>query len=240
MRVALQCPSCSVTSPEQFTVDLLPKNDCVYEIECPRGHRFHANILYHEFQKLFEVGVNAFADDYYREAVGAFAASYERFLELFIRIVMKAGGTQEDALASGWKKISRQSERQLGAFIVLYVLEFGSQPPLLPNSQIELRNKITHQGYFPSKEESLDYGAAVLESIRRTIRVLHASEKHKSELTRSINDQGDFSSTGPRFHYYAYPLIGTNRPPEQDTKTLSEMVEYVVQVRSIQVQRPGA
>lgn len=240
MRVVLHCPSCDRAAADQFTVELLPKNDCVYEIECPKGHCFRANILYHEFQKLFEVAVNALADDYYREAVGSFAASYERFMELFIRVAMKANGTHDDELAKGWTKLSRQSERQLGAFIVLFVLEFGTQPPLLANAQIELRNNVVHQGYFPTKEECLKYGGAVLDSIRQTVRVLYASEKHQPELIRSINDQGDFSSNGPNFHYYAYPLIGTNRPPSEDTKTLDEMLAEAVHTRGSQLPSRGA
>lgn len=224
MKVSLHCPSCDPSSTTPFDIELLPKSDCVYEIECPKGHRFQANVLYHEFQKLFEVAVNAIADNYHREAVGSFAASYERFLELFIRIALKANGTSDDELSKGWKKISRQSERQLGAFVALFILEFGIQPPVLANAQIELRNKVIHQGYFPTKEECLLYGRSVLDSIRQTIRILHESEPHRSELIRSINDQGDFSPDGPRYHYYAYPLIGTNRPPENDTKTLDEMI----------------
>lgn len=175
--------------------------------------------------------MSALADDYYREAVGSFAASYERFMELFIRIVLKANGTPDDELANGWKKISRQSERQLGAFITLFVLEFGTQPPLLANAHIELRNNVIHQGYCPTKEECLKYGRAVLDSIRQTIKVLYDSKKHQTYLVGSINDQGDFSTGGPNYHYLAYPLIGTNRPPSDDTKTLEEMLAYVVEIR---------
>ena len=230
MRTFLHCPSCD-PSADQFAIDFVPKNDSVFEIECPNGHRFSVNLLYHEFQKLFESAVNALADAYYREAVGSFAASYERFIELFIRIVMKANATPDDELAKGWNKISRQSERQLGAFIILFILEFGTQPPLLANADIELRNKVIHQGYFPTKDECVKYGRAVLEAIRKTIRALYDSEKHQADLIRSINEQGDFSSGGPNYHYYAYPLIGTNRPPSDDTKTLDEMLAYVLEIR---------
>jgi hypothetical protein len=227
MRVFLICPSCHHATAS-FTAELLPKNDSVYEIECPNGHRFFANILYHEFQKLFEVAVNALADNYYRESVGSFAASYERFLELFIRIVMKTKGTDDDKLAKGWKKVSRQSERQLGAFIFLYLMEFGDLPPLLGQAQIELRNKVIHQGYFPTKDECVNYGGAVLDSIRQAIRVLDSSKQHQPELHRSINDQGNFSSDSPRVHCFAYPLIPTNCPPTEDAKTLEDMLKDAI------------
>ena len=50
-------------------------------------------------------------------------------------------------------------------------------------------------------------------------------------LIGSINEQGDISSSGPNYHYYAYPLFGTNRPPSDDTKSLDEILAYVIQMR---------
>jgi hypothetical protein len=131
MNVSMVCPDCRFDETKLFTVDLIPKNVCQYEIVCPNGHRFSANILYHEFQKLFEMAINALLDNYYREAIGSFAASYERFMELFVRIVVKSNGVADDELARGWKKVARQSERQLGAFIFLFLLEFGRVPVFL-------------------------------------------------------------------------------------------------------------
>jgi hypothetical protein len=230
MEITLSCPSCNL-SQAQFTVQLLPKNDCVYRIECPNGHEFTANILYHDFQKLFEVAVYALADDYYREAVGSFAASYERFMELSIRIIMKANGVNAEILESGWKAISRQSERQLGAFVFLFLREFSHKPQLLADKQVHLRNRVIHQGYFPDREECLKYGAEVLASIRSSIQTLYSSERHNSELIRSINDKGDFSPGGPRYHYLARPFILTNSPPGQGFKTLEEMLDFVIKSR---------
>jgi hypothetical protein len=235
MKIHINCPECSAELQRLFAVDLEPKNDCVYEIECPRGHRFRANVLYHEFQKLFEVAVNALADNYYREAIGSFAASYERFMELFIRIVMKANGIPDEAVVQGWKKVSRQSERQLGAFIILFIAEFKENPRLISETHVNLRNKVVHQGYFPTREECITYGTSVLSFIQETITLLHDSEKHQSELIGSINDQGDFSPSGPKYHYYAYHLIGTNRPPS-DTQTLQEMLAAAIETRKSRTQ----
>jgi hypothetical protein len=230
MEVPLSCPVCSPHQPV-FYVQVLLKNDCVYEFECPSGHSFTANILYHDFQKLFEVAVNALADNYYREAVGSFAASYERFMELSIRIIMKANGVDAESLESGWKAIARQSERQLGAYIFLFLREFNRRPQLLTDKQVQLRNKVIHQGYFPDRDECLKYGAEVLESIRSTIDALYYSEVHKDALIGSINDKGDFSPGGPRMHLYARPFILTNSPPETGINTLDEMLEFVVKSR---------
>jgi hypothetical protein len=234
MKVGMSCPDCHGKFHQQFFVELAPKNDCTYEINCPRGHRFRADILYHEFQKLFEVAINALIDGYYREAVGSFTASYERFMELFIRIVAKAHGVDEQTINSTWKSISRQSERQLGAFALLFMLEFKVRPNLLKDKpHIELRNQVVHQGYFPTREQCMAYGEAVLLFIRGAIGRLHHSDKYRDELIRSINDQIGPPTAGVSVHYYAYPLIGTNRPPGDDTKTLEEMLEYTIKVRAL-------
>lgn len=233
MRLSLHCPICDLPEEPEFSVQLLPKNDCNYEIVCPRGHHFSANILYHEFQKLFEVGVNTLADDYYREAIGSLATSYEKFIELFIGIVMRTKNVDPDVIENAWKHVSRLSERQLGAFIYLYSAEFNNAPPLLSKKLVELRNKVVHKGYFPERQECIDYGAGVLSSIRQAIVTLHNSDQHRDELIRSINYQGDFSPTGPRLHYLAHPLIATNSPPERDTKGFDEMVHEAIAARRV-------
>ena len=112
MRTFLHCPSCD-PSADQFAIDFVPKNDSVHEIECPNGHRFSANLIYHEFQKLCESAVNALADAYYREAVSSFAASYERFIELFTimrtRLLARIGhrATIQRRLMRCWRTSSK-------------------------------------------------------------------------------------------------------------------------------------
>ena len=97
-------------------------------------------------------------------------------MELFIRIIMKTNGIEGATVAKGWKNVARQSERQLGAFIFLFILEFRTQPSLLSRNHTELRNRIIHQGYFPTEKECIAYGTAVLCFIRDTIKLLHDSE----------------------------------------------------------------
>jgi hypothetical protein len=242
MRVSgLHCTHCFLNNPEtadRFDILVLPKNDCIYQFECPLGHHFSVNIVYYEFQKLFESAVNALAINQYREAVSSFSASYERFIELFIRITMKANmkanGISIDAYSKAWKQISNQSERQIGAFVVLFVLEFGIDPPLLARKCTELRNKVIHKGYFPTEQECFEYGNSVLELIRKMIHLLYNSQKHNYELIASLNDQMDFdSSTRPNFTYYGRGTIAASSNPDGDTKTLEEMLEYAKLVPSI-------
>ena len=225
MQVNLLCPLCGPANATPFALDLAPKNDCLYEISCPCGHTVEANVLYHEFQKLFEVAVDALADNYMREAIGTFAASYERFLELFIRIVLTVDQVPPEQIEKTWKPLSRMSERQLGAFVVLYTRSFLETPPLLDKNLIELRNKVIHQGYFPTQDESMAYGTRVLASVRKIIVKIQSIEELGNELTRSLNDKGDFSRHGPTLTVYPYHLIATNRSAAEDVKPLSTMIE---------------
>jgi hypothetical protein len=229
---------CKPFGASQFNVELAPKNDCVYDITCPKGHTFQANVLYHEFQKLFEVAIDALADGYHREAIGTFAASHERFIELFIGIVGTVNQIPSQQRDEMWGSLSRMSERQLGAFIALFVQTFKTQPPLLVRKLVELRNDVVHKGYFPTEEESLRYGAAVLASIRHIIGRLQSDQALENELARSLNDKGDFSPAGPQLTLYPFHLLGTNRSIANDVATIEHMVEQAKSRRS--TERGGA
>ncbi|WP_214516260.1 hypothetical protein, partial [Aliivibrio fischeri] len=100
----------------------------VYPLKCADGHETLVFLSEYKFQVLFEVGLNAIKDGYYREAVSSFAAALERFYEHFIKTVLfrKEGSEQ---LENCWKMVSNQSERQLGAFIFLYLSEIGVEYP---------------------------------------------------------------------------------------------------------------
>src|SRR5690242_5124238 len=89
----------------------------VYELTCEKGHLTIYGLQNFRFQLLFEMGLGAILDGYYREAVSAFASAVERFHETYIRIVAESNGTPAAAFDASWKHMRKQSERQLGAFI---------------------------------------------------------------------------------------------------------------------------
>ncbi len=232
MRLLMHCPHCE-PGDESFPAEVPPKNDCVYQLKCPKGHIFDVNVLVHRFERLFRTALSALIDEYYRESIGSFAASYERFIELFVRVVMNARDVDKGSTAQSWKSISRQSERQLGAFTMLYTLQFRRPPERFPDDLVQLRNKVVHQGYYPDREECLSYGEAVLKCIRTALDAISESRELRSELDRSINDQEASSKEGPRYTYLAYSLIGTNRAPDQDRKSLAEMLKSYERARSL-------
>jgi hypothetical protein len=78
-------------------------------------------------------------------------------------------------LEAAWKQVSAQSERQLGAFAILYLREYGTPAPLLSPSMAEFRNNVIHKGYIPSRSEAVEYGDAVLQHLATLYKALYRS-----------------------------------------------------------------
>ena len=69
---------------------------------------------------------------------------------------------------NAWKAISKQSERQLGAFIAAHLLLTKRSPALLnPNNEVRLRNDVIHGGYVPTFEEAAAFGNSVMTLINQ-------------------------------------------------------------------------
>jgi hypothetical protein len=58
--------------------------------------------------------------------------------------------------------VAKQSERQKGSFVALWMAEFFGRPPLLSNKLVEFRNACVHKGRIPLESEAKAYGEAVL------------------------------------------------------------------------------
>jgi hypothetical protein len=129
-----------------------------YEMNCPKGHHNLVVLCDERFELLFELGTRALANYYPREAVASFAAAVERFYEFCIEVLCHKFTVEDEKFQAAWKVASKQSERQLGAFTFVYLVAFGEPPPALPNKAVEFRNNVIHRGYFPTYEDSLDYG----------------------------------------------------------------------------------
>jgi hypothetical protein len=133
-----------------------------------------------KFEVLFDLGAYAVLDGYYREAVSSFATSLERFYEFATRVLLHKSSVPNDVVASCWREVSNQSERQLGAFVFLWASAFHTEPPLLSSKQIAIRNGVVHKGKIPSKSEALLFGNAVLDALRPCMLQL------RSELEDSV------------------------------------------------------
>jgi hypothetical protein len=161
MRINVTCVECARLHKSTkgkasfYKVDL--RNDDNYRLTCEQGHVTTTRLINSRCEILFQMGIAALADGYFRDAVVSGTAAMERFFEFFVQtawIHLKV--TKEDR-ETAWKTMSKQSERQLGAFIGAYVTLFKKPPTLLPNKDSQFRNEVVHKGYIPSKQEAIAY-----------------------------------------------------------------------------------
>ena len=69
--------------------------------------------------------------------------------------------------------MSKQSERQLGAYISAFMCLNGETPTLLDtNDDVSFRNKVIHAGYVPSEAEAVSFGEVVKNNIENDIKLL--------------------------------------------------------------------
>lgn len=168
MKLPITCIQCLVDNgkPSDTIVLVEFRDDGRYECTCDNGHRTTTILQQQRFEILFDIGGHAILDGYYREAVSSFTSSLEQFYEFFVKVVLLNKKTDIASLEAAWKHIAKQSERQLGAFVITYLTEFGQPPNLLSNSKVQFRNDVIHRGKIPSCQQSMEYGQAVLDVMR--------------------------------------------------------------------------
>jgi hypothetical protein len=190
MRLLVTCMACLEPDRDRRNewVSVEVRDDGLYELTCSKGHTTVTAIQEQKFQILFDLGMMALLDGYPREAISSIAAALERFYEYYIRVVTLKHGTSHEQFEDAWRLVSKQSERQLGAFLLVYLMETG-RPLTEPISNAkpdaslkasrgtwtEFRNLVTHEGYIPSSEEVLAYGDLVYKFMYRLIGELKAT-----------------------------------------------------------------
>jgi hypothetical protein len=151
------------------------RDDGVYEVRCGAGHVTSVTLDNVKFELLFELGMHAIIDGSPRDAVSSFAASLERFHELFFRVVMAHLSVPVADVEAAWKPLSKQSERQLGAYSAAHLTLMRTPAPILANKQVEFRNQVIHNGYIPTNDEAIEFGDAVLTLIQTALDSLRAA-----------------------------------------------------------------
>ncbi len=195
---------CGVLNP----LDYIEQN--LYRYKCVVCGRKNAHAMSRErFEVLFDFGTLALLDGYYREAVADFATALERFFEFFVRTVFREQGLPDETVEETWKLMSRQSERQLGAFTALYLLITHRSPDFLSSERLQasFRNSVVHRGRMPSREETAGYAETVHALIRRLLGELwkiapYSVGRIRDDLTTELGKQAEVE--GYRFSVYAY------------------------------------
>lgn len=186
MKLYLPNLSCGVCSK-----DILPAGKFLileitdanyYQATCGEGHVSTISMQSRKFEILFEMGAVALLEGYHREAVANIAGSLERFLEFYIDVMLLEDGIDESEFKASWKLVSGQSERQLGAFIFIYLSKNQHAVKYISNDAIKFRNTVIHKGYIPTYDEVSKYGQSVLafiDPIFEDLKDNHVDSVHK-------------------------------------------------------------
>lgn len=185
-------------------------------IECSRGHKSAILLQSQKFEILLESAANALIEGYTLEAASSLSSAYERFFEFAINVFCKKSKVSKESIDETFKQVSKQSERQIGAFLFLHLLVFGKHYTL--NKRIpELRNKVIHQGYIPTPDEVIKLGELIYQEIVAITNLL--SSELSSELQQVVmetvqvrnekipNGMPRATTTGTMF----FSLANTNR-----------------------------
>lgn len=213
MRLPLCCSSCvdAGLSVDDSTVLAPANNSSIYRLTCTRGHSTIVVVSEKRYEQLFEIGLCAILDDYYREAVSTFAASLERFYEFATTVFATHAGVSPIAFDKAWKTMSSQSERQLGAFVAAYLMSERVAPAILDQNAIKIRNDVVHRGSIPTREDALSFGDEVLNVIRPTLARLRtqyqqAFWQHSLDLQRATLEASELKGTKITQHSLAMAL----------------------------------
>lgn len=168
MKLPIICSTCMIENiaTARPIVVVEPCDNGRYEVICPKGHKSVTVLQQQKFEVLFDIGAYALIDGYYREAVSSFTPSLERFYEFVIMAVLFQRGISEETFNQTWKLVERQSLKQVGAFIFIYLSEFGTPPTVLCRKRVDFRDEVIHQGKIPTRQEAITYGQAILDVVR--------------------------------------------------------------------------
>ncbi|MEZ2410529.1 hypothetical protein AB6806_27410 [Bosea sp. RCC_152_1] len=176
MRLFLPCPTCAKDS--DGTAYGLPFSESnIYSFRCHRGHEITVGLVAVRFEVLFEIGMQALVDGYYREAVMTFSTALERFYEFYVRLIWEARGIDAATRKDLWGQVAKQSERQLGLFAATFLLDTGQMPPLLPQTMVSLRNDLVHKGDITDQASATTFGQVVADLVHPALH--EAVGKHK-------------------------------------------------------------
>lgn len=165
MWIHLTCMKCETERKESILCEI--EDDGVYRAECRHGHKILSVLQNLKYEILFESGATAMLVGFRREAVASFYVALERFLEFGIRVLLRYQSVPDVDVNKAWSGMANQSQRQLGAFLLAYLMVF-KEPFQRIEDLAELRNKIVHQGYIPTRDEAKGFGRRVFDIIEST------------------------------------------------------------------------
>lgn len=192
MRLYLICKECVAEAKAEEKGDFsralnpaLYTRQSFYEFTCRSGHTNTIILKEQLFEVLFEMAAVAYVEDYYRDAVATAAAALERFYEFVIKLLLRNKNVNEESIEKLWKQVSKQSERQLGAYLFLFLSELSVEPISLLSDEAGFRNTVIHQGHIPTKKEAFEFLLSIYSIIKDILLILY-DHKMKDSIEHSI------------------------------------------------------
>lgn len=190
MKILTPCTHCFFEDGIYEVLSAEMNNDGLFKLDCANGHSSLTILQIEKFEALFDIGVDSLINGYKTEAVASFSTSLERFYEWFIRVILTKNNIDYDLIDESWKPLANASERQLGAFLLIFLNEFNECAPKVDTNQSGFRNKVLHKGYLPSYEEAFDYGSYVLTYIRTVLNRMgdHSKDYYQVPFLNKIKE----------------------------------------------------
>lgn len=216
----------------EVLVELNDEN--LYSFTCSKGHINYTQLQEQKFEILFDLGALALLDGYSKEAVSTMSSSYERFIEFCIKVICISKSVSQKEYLKTWKTMVKQSERQLGAFNVLQLLEFGETKYILHDDWINFRNKVIHQGLIPKTEQAIEYGEKILAIVYPLLQELNSKypESIKEATFLRITENGDKVGDNYSISTGSMPTIIDLRSINSESFGLSSFKESLESIKA--------
>ncbi len=168
MKFSCPCSLCNESPPHIETYEISIPNDFCFEYTCKNGHRNFYLIQTTSFELLFEQACEDIINLNYRSAVLNFASSLECYYEFTLLVdYLSKGGSEKYFYTDIWiKKLRRNKELQEKKYLnIINRFSKRSQVYRVNTQERQFRNRVVHQGTFPSKRGVLTYGKKVFQII---------------------------------------------------------------------------
>jgi hypothetical protein len=162
MKIRYACTICNnFEHRELIYVTNIPQ-DFVIRTECSKGHHQNIVLMNPLFTILYDNSIIAYQKKNFRNCIFEAACALERFFEHAIRVLIiprQDIGDKEKIIQyeKTWKLVKNQTERQAGAFVMLFHKATGKAPLILTEKLTGLRNNTIHKGYLPTEQDAYEF-----------------------------------------------------------------------------------
>jgi hypothetical protein len=222
----------------------------VYKKECKNGHINYIFHINNKYEILYQLGVSAYHDQYFRESIINFIAAYERFNEYVLYALLDLENKEGfETTIENFKILSNSSEREFGAFTALFYYCFKKLPKPLEeyksgefkfpaSNAVNFRNKVVHKGYIPNGADARKFAKAIALYIHEVLNIIHAEkpeliEKH-NQIIRSYNENKYPKEINSYITYFTHVTIVDSTSKHMKDGSDLPFDEYIISSEQLQ------